>query len=51
MSRTHIPLKALTGLVQNLNSDNKAFKKLKNSLIHFVNIIKNNRENYPTKCS
>ena len=28
VSRTHIPLKALTGLVRNLNSDVKAFKKV-----------------------
>ena len=26
MSRTHVPLKALTGLVRSLNSDVKAFK-------------------------
>ena len=44
VSRTHIPLKALTGLVRNLNSDVKAFKKVKNSLIHFVNILNNNRK-------
>ena len=28
VSRTHIPLKALTGLVRNLNSDVKAFKRV-----------------------
>ena len=39
MSRTHIPLKALTGLVRNLNSDVKALKKSKFSLIHFVNML------------
>ena len=44
VSRTHIALQALTGLVRNLNSDEKAFKKVKNSLIHFVNILNNNRK-------
>ena len=29
VSRTHIALLALTGLVRNLNSDVKAFKKVK----------------------
>ena len=28
VSRTHIPLKALTGLVRNLNSDVKAFNNI-----------------------
>ena len=28
VSRTHVPLKALTGLVRSLNSDVKAFKKV-----------------------
>ena len=28
VSSTHIPVKALTGLVRNLNSDVKAFKKV-----------------------
>ena len=28
VNRTHIPLKALTGLVRNLNSDVKAFEKV-----------------------
>ena len=44
VSRTHIALQTLTGLVRNLNSDVKAFKKVKNSLIHFVNILNNNRK-------
>ena len=34
MSRTHIPLKAFTELVRNLNSDVKAFKKV-NSVYSF----------------
>ena len=37
VSRTHIPLKALTGLVRSLNSDVKAFKNSKFNVIHFVN--------------
>ena len=37
VSRTHVPLKALRGLVRSLNSDVKAFKTVNSMLIQFVN--------------
>ena len=55
MSRTHVPLNVLIGLVRNLNSDVKAFKPVNSmwfilSTSWWLDGVKNNRENYPKKC-